>query len=76
MEDIYNLNNDADFEKYRDYDDNYDDYNDDEYDDCDGIDDDDLGYCDGHYLNDLEHDCLDYMECSECPYFRRYSDDD
>lgn len=25
-------------------------------------------------FEDPEHDCLDYMECDECPYF--YEDDD
>ena len=28
----------------------------------------DMEYC--HYdYNDEEHDCLDYMECEECPYY-------
>ena len=27
----------------------------------------DIKYC--HYYEDEEHDCLDYMECEECPYY-------
>ena len=32
------------------------------------MDEEDFCYC--HYdYEDEEHDCLDYMECEECPYY-------
>lgn len=27
------------------------------------------GYCHQDIFEDDEHDCLDYMECEECPYW-------
>ena len=36
-----------------------------------GVMDEDFCYCHNDYEDD-EHDCLDYMECEECPYY--YSD--
>ena len=35
---------------------------------ADQMDEEDFCYC--HYdYEDEEHDCLDYMECEECPYY-------
>ena len=34
----------------------------------DDIMDEDFCYCHNDYEDD-EHDCLDYMECEECPYY-------
>nr|DAD72710.1 MAG TPA: hypothetical protein [Siphoviridae sp. ct7EW56] len=36
------------------------------------MDDEELKFC--HAYDDADVDCLDYMECEECPYY--YSDDD
>ena len=35
--------------------------------------DEDFCYCHNDYEDD-EHDCLDYMECEECPYYYEYLD--
>ena len=29
----------------------------------------DFSYCHKDEYEDDEHDCLDYMECEECPYY-------
>ena len=32
------------------------------------------GYCHLNEYDDDDHDCLNYMECEECPYY--YADED
>lgn len=33
------------------------------------MEDDEYKYCHNDGTEDEQHDCLDYMECEECPYY-------
>ena len=35
---------------------------------CENMENEEFCYCHNDYMDDY-HDCLDYMECEECPYY-------